>query len=548
MPLGFERHSNRSQQALEDPHAQRASQAISASRSQPPPQSIGIAPSGEEELFYDSRATKPYQPAFDSESGQHLPTNNTQESDGRNFQGFEEQPSRSHTQRYSAVYHQPPSPVVGIQRAGTVSEQISGNIHKSYAVSGPITRPQEHQPQPVPAEHKKSKSRGVFGIFSSKTSRPAESQIASSSSDHNNDSSISRKASKGHKAFQSSYKSNSIQGPPGRQQFQSQQQQYNQQQQQGVYQSENSSESHLPSPREQDEDDDQASYLEDSTSQFGQVQKLDQHQQPTIRLASVDPTSKFRAVDDSPNISQYLQHQNLSQQQQRLAQHQLQFEQQQQHHSIQPGIPSSDNLQPSDYQVTLQQPGQYQSHSGSTNQVYTNTAFHSHQNSEVVSQLSHDSPVDQNEDQRPPSCTTQTRPSTGEFPGAQSEYLLNSTPVQASRSSGQQSTMPPQAAPNAQNRRSTDIKQVLGGGDIRGAPPAYSQQFSGSGQSQNSGRGNTVPSTPQNAQQTAGTGFRESTTIQRERADYGQSAGGEQGRSTSPLPTGGDMSDYDKLG
>ncbi|KAI9733454.1 MAG: hypothetical protein M1818_007202 [Claussenomyces sp. TS43310] len=539
MRLGFDRHSNRSQQALDDLHTQRPSQASQASISQP--QDIGVATSGEGQAIYEARSVQPqpYQAPFGNVEAQYIPTDRIQSTNIRNYDEPEYTPSRSQSQRYSAIYPESTSPVVGIARVGTADEHNIGDIRKSHSISGPSTRPEQPPSQTAPTESKKSKSRGVFGIFTSKSTRTVEPINPTPPSDYNNLGGLGRRASKSHKVGQPLYRAGNSQGPTARQQSQPEQQQLQHQHLQGTYQSEYISETHQPPPQETDDKDAGDEYSEESAAQSGpsptQIHPRNQHPQPSIRLARVDQDPSFRVVEESPTHQQYLQQQqNLAQQQQRLAQHQLQFEQQHQQQLQQPVI-SSDNLQPSEYQNSTQQSGQYQPHLGSGNQVYTNILYRSHQSSEVVSQLSHESPTDPSEEQRPPSSAT--------------EYPSRTTSLQGPRSPGPQSNMPPPSVPNGQNRRSTDVKQTLGGsGDGRGASSAYNQQFPNNSQNQSTGRGNPQQATPQNAQQPPGAGFRESA-LQRERSDYGQSGSGDQGRNTPPPPAGGpgDISEFDKL-
>lgn len=538
------KQSNRSQQALQDnPQAQRGPSNNSST--------TALNQAGGEDKAFEARAVQQQPQTYTqarNEPPQYILPNNQQGIQSRAYEEAADLPSRSQSHRHTAGYPpiQPPSPIVATDpRQGTVDDQALAEYQRAYNIA------QTSRQQQPPPEQKKSKSARFFSGFSSKSTRGAEQSTASpldqqssQANAYNNTAGIGRRISKRHKDPPPTFQTHT-QNDSGEKDLSS------------GWQSGQNSDSHLPSPHEADEDD---SGLDPYLIRQSDQQQLDpshsqihghQQVQPTIRLARIDQDPSVRIVDDSEQ-SPY------SQQQQQQLQLQLQQQQQQQQPPLQllthqqpwlaqqnshqsPGSPVSQ--QNVEYQHPAQ-PGQYQTHS--PHQAPPNLQFRNPQNPEVISQLSHDSPTESTEDQRPPSVQslTQAPPSAGSYapPQPQSDFpsRTQSLQVQGSRPPQQASAMPPPPGGSAQNRRSTDAKQALQqeGRAPSGPPPGYSQQQSfGSGQG--APTGNPLPPVPGQPSQ----GNYRGSSLQRE---YNQ-GGGEQGRNTPPLPAEREMNEADKL-
>jgi hypothetical protein len=555
MHFGTTKHSNRSQQALQDnPQAQAQAQRGHSNNSSTTQLN---QPGGEDNSAFDAR-TALQQPQAYSGQAQHnelpsyRPINPNQGApDSRAYQETSDLPSRSQSHRHTAGYPpiQPPSPLIADPHRGALDDQALSDYQRAY------NPPQPSKPQQPIVEQKKSKSARFFGGFSSSKSSRAAEQITPTPSnpqvgqlDVNNNSGIGRRISKRHKdpppVFQAQGQNNS-----------------NEKQHLPGWQSGQNSESHLPSPHEVDEDDDDDGgldpYLIRSSDQqqleSNQGQILTHHQQPTIRLARGDQDPTLRLVDDS-DLKQYQQQQQQQQQQQplQLLTHQQQWQNSHQSPASPVNQPHGEYqhpVQPGEYQQ-LVQPGQYQQ--PSPNQSTPNLQFRNPQNPEVVSQLSHDSPVEATEDQRPSSVQSSTQQvptsATSYAPPPQSDFPLRAQSLQVQGPRGQApppqppAAMPPPSGQGSQIRRSTDTKQQEGRGP-GGPPPGYTQQFSGQGQGQGQGStpgsGNPLPPVPGPQPRN----YRGSALQQ----EYNE-RGGEQGRNTPPLPTDREMSENDKLG
>lgn len=526
MPLGINiRHSNRSQQALDNSLVQAQTQR-GPSVNQQPLTSIGP---GDEDRLYEARSAQP--PPYanpHNEVSAYLATNNGQGGDSRAYEESADRPSRSQSHRVTASYpaHLQPLSTAGEPR-GAVDDQALADYGRPYN-----TGPASKQQQPA-VEQKKNKSRSFFG-FQSKGNRTGDQALlAEPQSSHNNLSGLGRRISIRHK------------DPPPIFQSQAQNASSDKQHQLPGWQSEHSSESQLPSPNEGDGDDSGANryiiHPSDQEPDRSQEPTRDQLQNPTIRLGGGDQESTVRLVDEG-------WHQQFQQHPPQIITQQQWIAQQNQQIANSPVAISPVGQQQNEY-PSNPRPAQYQTYPIPSNPISPGTQFRSSTNPEVISQLSHDSPVEGGDDQRPVSVQSNNQipaPGNTYSPHLQSDYPPRTASIQGPRSLAQLSTMPPPPQQPGPNRRSTDAKQTLQP-DSRnnGPPPSYSQQqFSGPNQGPTPGSGNTLPQAPP-AQQ-AGT-YRGSS-LQRE---YGQPGGtGEQGRSTPPLPGERDreLTEMDKLG
>lgn len=510
MKFGIGKHSNRSQPALEDQEPQRASASQrdannSAARLQQQQQQGQL----EDADYYDPHTAAQY--SVINEGGQRFIPDNVSSIDPRSFsQDTSDAPSRSQSQRYSTGYPQP-SGLLDNGRTGIQGGQESNTspVHKSYSTSGPNPRLSQAAP---PLEQKK-KSRNIFGFPHKKDkSEPVQ---APQSTDHNNLGGLGRRASKSLK-----------QTPPQLQRLSQGSSDRQQGQQLGPgYPSAQSSDSHLPSTEEGEED--REFYHQDSED-FEESPRTTQGydsrgpgdprlNHPSIRVGRAEGDSTVRQPDESPTQIQYLQ-----QQQQRLAQHQAQLSQQQQ---VQTSV-STENLgQDGEYQAHHN--GQYQQQSNQVDRLYTNLPYRGTQNPEVVSQLSRESPTEGSEEYRPNSSAAPIQP-PGTYPISPADYSARSNLVPGQRSESsqpQQGAMAPPPGGNNQNRRSADAKTTLGAGESRGPPPGY-PQFTGQGSAQGTSTNSPLPPTPNQGH----SGNFRGTSLQRD-----SPAGAGQARSTLPL-------------
>ncbi|KAF4637895.1 hypothetical protein G7Y89_g168 [Cudoniella acicularis] len=296
-----------------------------------------------------------------------------------------------------------------------------------------------------------------------------------------------------------------------------------QQQQGSVEWQAQDSRSHLPSPQEASEDDvgrDPFLVEElDRENPHSAGHEQGHHPQQTIRAVSNDSEPiPFTSNDDS--------HQHFHQQQHSpLVGYQPSDSGAQVHYELQSPVHPQQHLQPG---FVLNDP-------------------YRQANPETVSQLSHDSPIEQRDDQRPISVQSNGQSPTG-F-AQRSQYPDRTTSIQGSRPLSQ---VAPQMAPSAgasqQNRRSADPKQTMQG--VPGQPesrneppPSYTrgQTFPGNQQPPTPGLSPLPPSVGN----TQGPNYR-GGPLQRDQYG-GAAAGGEQGRNTPPpAPPGQDVSELYK--
>lgn len=522
MPLGINiRHSNRSQQALDNSlnQAQRGQQAPVNN----PPSASPFLP-GDEDNVYNPRNSLP-PPSYANPHGElhsYIPADNNQGGDIRAYQESADRPSRSQSHRLSTGYPpiQPPSSVGELR--GSVDDQVLTDYSRPYSTA------QLHKPQPpLPVEQKKSKSSRFFGFSKSRGTAEPPPQPDQQSS-HNNLGGLGRRISIRHRD-----------SPPGPQ-VQGQGTSGERPPQIAGWQSGQSSESHLESPHEADEERTAGELyiIQRSEQDLDRAPESGQHQfqNPTIRLPGNDQESTIRLVDENWQ-RQYQQPPQLLTQQPWIAQ--------QNHQATNSPVPISPvSQQQNDYQQPNQHIGQYQTHPIPSQQPPLNSQVRSSTNPETVSQLSHDSPIEIPEDQRPVSVH-----SNKYISHPQAEYPARTTSItnpQAAQPIPQQSTMPPPPSTSQlQGRRSTDTKQALQQDGRTGPPPSYTQQQSFGPNSGNQGSSSTSSNQTSGSQQ--GSTYRGSS-LQREYSQAG--SGADQGRSTPPLSSERDreLTEMDKLG
>lgn len=305
--------------------------------------------------------------------------------------------------------------------------------------------------------------------------------------------------------------------------------------QQGWHQSEGSSSGTLPSHAEKNSDDfDPYQIRDDDIDQ--QQQRYDPRQDPRQSLS-------VRVVDDSQQQpQQYQQFQDQQHLQSPAGYSPQQYQQFSQH-----GTPiTPDQSREQEYnsqQVPSQQQNQYQQQQNLNYGGQPPSAYRQ-QNPEVVSQLSHESSLDQPEE-RPGSVRSEQ--GYNQYPSRKTSIAGASSQPQNLQQQQPGNMAPPQAI-GAQGRKSTEVNKSLQPGDTRGQLPAYNQgqsQFQPppGPPSQAVNLQHPLPAIPGQAQQPPG--YRNS------RLNPEVSGMSEGGRSTPPLPTAPandqEMSEYQKL-
>ena len=372
-----------------------------------------------------------------------------------------------------------------------------------------------------PEPHKKSKSRNFFGQFSSKSHRESSSSRQQQQQQQQQQqgppaaslksSAVSRKISKKN--------NDSLPEPP-------QQQQNNsvERLQQTGWQS-NQSSNNLPSPQEQQEDDGLDPYLIREKETDRQPSAYDPRLGLTVRVVAegqVAPQQYHQFQDQQVNSpAQY------SPQQYQLA-------------SQQHNAPVAEDPQLEYTNQAQQQPGPYQHQHAHQQSLGSFVSPQQYRNPEVISQLSHDSPLDPVDDsQRPPSVqSSQGYTAQQQYP-SRTASATQDPPRLTHQSS---STMAPPGQ-GSQSRKSTD-KSLQQQGDNRAAPPGYTQgQFPPPNQSSATTAQSPLPPIPtsqqqQQQQQQPPTNYRNSQL----RGEYGP-----DGRSTPPLQETRELTEMDKL-
>ncbi|TVY43623.1 hypothetical protein LOCC1_G005096 [Lachnellula occidentalis] len=522
MPFGIHKHSNRSRQALNDQgqaaHGQDQGTAPLSIASSGDPSAFPPPPPPvfTQQQYQQSQAqvqqqhqqpphTPPLleQPAIqqapphsDSQPYQRRSPAQSPDFEQRPYPSAADLPSRSQSTRYSSAY---PTPQ---QQHQVLRPQAAGSADDLSLDSRRIHQQPRAQPAPAPIpEQRKSKS--IFERMRSTTNRLSQSDPKSlPQGQYNNTSGISRRLSKRQD------------NPPAIRTVQHQQS--SDQQRVDSQTGPQGSRSHLPSPQEANEDDsgldpylirgpDQENDQRRSPSQEGQGQ------QPTIRPVQSDSEpAPFHPNDEGRQQFQ-------TQQLQHPQQHGI-------HHRPTSGLLINYELHNQSHhpQQQVHQPG-----------LIIHAPFQQ-QNAETVSQLSHDSPIEQREEQRPVSVHSNGQsPTTYQHP----QFPDRSSSFQGPRPLPQVGTaMAPPTGASQQNRRSADPKQSMQGPQgqpesresPQGPPPNYSRIPSFQGNNQPAAPGLSPMPSSVSAQ---GSTYRGGPP---QRDQYGPTAPGEQGRSTPP--------------
>ncbi|RDL40446.1 Uncharacterized protein BP5553_00425 [Venustampulla echinocandica] len=551
MPFGIHKHNNRSKQALGDPTAQVQGPAPSSSDSSASPSFASADEKPQTSVLQQPHAEshqQPYAPP-NPDPAHAVPT------DPRAFQYPTETvgPTRSQSIRYSGAYHQQQPPVLQHQYSGSADDLVlaSRNIQQQqqqhhqqpqhhqqqlqYQQQQPqqqqqfhphheqVLQPQQQQlqyqpppqpqqspviPAPAPIAEQK-KSRNIFDrMRAGRENRlSAEYKQAPAPGPYSNATGLARRLSKRHD------------NPPVIRTVQPQSSPLDQQR--VDWQAAQGSRSNLPSPQETNkEDSDLDPYLiQEAIQEDPHSAAQGQSQQQTIRAVPNDPESvAFPSYDDGRQHQQFYAHQ--PQHSPNIGYHQ-----------------QADSGAPVHYEIQNQDhlPQQVNIQSGSSLAIHDPYNL---PNPETVSQLSYDSPIDPREDQRPVSGHSNGPSPTGFVPRVQ--YPDRTTSIQGPRPLSQAVTaMAPPPGASQQNRRSADPKQMQGPlqPESRDAPPSYTrgQTFPGP-QPPTPGLSPLPPSG--NAQ---GPNYRGGPP---QREQYGNSGGGEQGRSTPPpQPPGSEVAE-----
>ncbi|RFU31970.1 hypothetical protein B7463_g4350, partial [Scytalidium lignicola] len=503
MPFGIHKHSNRSKQALNDSAGQ-GSTSPSSGRSESPASAPVPAP--------DRGAAQPQPQAFiltaRNEPQSYATLNNTgqvPEPDQPVYQHPAAILSRSQSTRYSSnSYPQHPALV----QAGASTDNLT-NFDARRSQQQDERASVGLVPSP---EHKK---RSIFDRMrpSSSRSEHKHQSTPSQSSTYNNTSGLARRLSKRQEA------------PPVIRTVQQRRDSLDQQQRQEwqAAQAAQGSRSHLPSPQEAHEDESSIDPYQITdpvqVQHYSQEQELGQHQ--TIRAVvsdsdelSYEETPKRYSLEPPPPQQQlpeqHHHHQQQQPQQQRNSQVFLQTQE------IPQQIPSQ--LPHPIYTATqgILQPGN----------LVTRDQYPQIQNVETISQFSHDSPVFQEEEQRPISVQS-SGPSPTSIPPRQ-EYPNRSSSIQAPRplsevgnmaGQGPGRTPQPTRRPGEQEQTVPSIQPQP---DSRGPPPEYRREPSAAG---------VAPSVAPGV-----TGSRVSNYQggPPQREQFGSNGSGEQGRNTPP--------------
>lgn len=513
MPLGF-KHSNRSHsQQLDSPQAQRP-------LSGPLAQAQPVSASAVNDKAFDPKAPQPqpYAETHNNPEQHYLQTPIDHQSGSGTYQELEArgevQPVPQSHRHSRFLFHQPhqQQPQSGEVSQGSnpinaSQQELRRQLLQNQGYSAGSSSVPATPVQPP----EKSKARGFFGKFTSKSQRDKvhQAQQPHQSTLQNLGRSVSKRQSKQPEIR--THQNNSIERL----------------QQSEWQQSQGSSSGTLSSPQDLDKDDyDPYQVRED---------QVEHHQQQQQYIPP--PQLSVRVVHDQhqePQAQQYQQYQDQQHLQSPQQYSPLQYQQLGQQVSADNSgdvdyDPSTMPSQQSGYQQNINYPGQ---------------SAYRQQNPEVVSQTSHESPVDQI-DERPPSVhSSRGYQQQQQYPSRTTSIVDPSRPNKAPPQLQQQSSMgpPPQAA-GAQGRKSIETSNKnIQASDNRGPPPGYSQgQFPPPpAGAQNVNLQSPLPPIPGQQQQPQ-TGYR-GTQLRQELS------GVTEGRSTPPPPENKDnMSEYDKL-
>lgn len=488
MPFGIHKHSNRSKQALND-SAGHGSHSPSSGRSESP--TSAPAPGSERAAAQPSAYLFTARNDLQSQSYAALNTGQgVPQPDQSIYQPASPLPSRSQSTRYSSNSY-PPHPA--LVQAGASTDNLTHDAQRSdqqeERATAALTPPTEHK-----------KSRNIFDRMRSSTSRSEQkhSSTPSQSSLYNNTGGLARRLSKRQEAppvIRTAQQRNST----------DQQQRQDWQNTQGPQ----GSKSHLPSPLEAHEDDhglDPYQITDPSqVENYNPENDLGPHQ--TIRTVVGD-------ADQQPYEDPHQRYSFHQQQQQQ------QLYQQQQQRNSQIYVQSQDVSPQSPNQQLNQQYSQNQGNLQPGN-LAIRDPYQQLQNSDTVSQISHDSPVYQEDEQRPISVQSNGQSPTAVYPNP-------TTSIQGPRPLSQVGSMAGQGPGRAgqQTRRPGEQEQnapsAPGQQDGRGPPPEYRRE----------------PSTPGLAPR--GPNYQGGPP---QRDQFGPNGGGDQGRNTPPPAPDRDIND-----
>ncbi|KAE9379324.1 hypothetical protein N431DRAFT_397594 [Stipitochalara longipes BDJ] len=395
-------------------------------------------------------------------------------------------PARSQSTRYVSAY-QPQ----GYQPSGSADDLTLDSRKHNQQGGAPISQ----QPAPEPAK----KSKNIFDRMRSGSSRSSEQKPPPPS--YNNTAGLARRLSKRQET------------PPV---IRTVQQRNSVEQQRLDWSAGQDSRSHLPSPQEGSEDESQLDpYLIREAGSGTPYIALNEGGLQSIRPVQEDTEPPLHPTDEDHRLQFEAHQQHLR-------------EQAQQYHAE---VDSQPYYQP-------QNPGQPQVNIDPSSLI--NDPYR--QNPETVSQLSYDSPTEQ--ELRPASVQSNGQSPTAYTPTApRQEYPSRTTSIQAPRPISQYGAMAP--PPPQQSRRTGESKQPLPGNgqgqgqpeSREGPPPGYSRgQFPANAQPPTPG---LTPTT--SVVGTQGPNYRGGPP---QRDQYGPQGGGEQGRSTPPpAPAERDVND-----
>jgi hypothetical protein len=481
MPFGINRHSNRSKQALNE----------TAGQGTATPSSGGSELSASPIFADEARTTQPQ--AFSQQARADVQPYTSSPSpapDSDNQQRSGDLPTRSQSTRYVSAY-QPQ----GFQyQPGGSADDLTLDSRKHQQQGG-------LQPLPPPTVEPK-KSKNIFDRMRSGSSRSSEQKPPPPAASYNNTAGLARRLSKRQE------------NPPI---IRTVQQRNSVEQQRLDWQAGQDSRSHLPSPQEGNEDDSGLDpYLIREAGQgTPQIALNEEAFQHSIRPVQGEVDSPLYAADEDSR---------------------QQFEAQQQHLRDQvQQYPSEPGLQ-----TYHQSSGQPQVNIAPASLI---TSDPYRQNPETVSQLSYESPVEQQE-LRPVSVQSNGQSPTSYAPQRQ-EYPGRTTSIQTPRPPSQYGVMAPPPGGTQQGRRAGDSKQTLPGNPGQGQgqpesrdgpPPTYTRgQFP-----------NNQPPTPgltplPSVVGAQGPNYRGGPP---QRDQYGPTGSGDQGRNTPPpAPSDRDVND-----
>jgi hypothetical protein len=521
MPFGIHKHSNRSRQALNDQAVQGQGTAPSiASGDSSASQAPFFTQSGEEQQYQQpldqAQHAQAHTPPPPPPSLQQPPTFQQHPSpdyqghspaqspvpEQHTYQNSSDLPSRSQSTRYPSTYQ--------AQQQHVLQSQADGSADDLTLDSRKVQQQGRAHPAPAPINEQR-KSRSIFDRMRSSSNRLSQSDPKSQpQAQYNNTTGLARRLSKRQD------------NPLAIRTVQQQQRASLDQQRVDWQPGAQDSRSHLPSPQEGSEDDSGLDpYLiqgPDQENVHRPSPAQEQGQQPTIRPVQGES-------DRAPF------HQNDEGRQQ--------FQAQQLQHSQQQGLhrrSTSNSLINYDVHNQGHHPPQQLNHQPGL----IIHAPYQQQNPETVSQLSHDSPIEQREEQRPISVHSNGQsPTTYQFPDRSSSFQGPSALSQVV------TAMAPPTGASQQNRRSADPKQSLQGAQGQpearegppGPPPNYGRGPSFQGNQPTPPGLSPLPSSVG----TQGSIYRGGPP---QRDQYGPAAPGEQGRNTPPpQPASQDVAD-----